>query len=71
MSEFKYSAKKIAELLRESGVAMHDPTEEQAAIIESWPLTPSVVIAGAGSGGYGPAGAWEKCLPGPGSGLPG
>ncbi len=50
MSEFKYSAKKIAELLRESGVAMHDPTEEQAAIIESWPLTPSVVIAGAGSG---------------------
>ena len=50
MSDFKYSAKKIAELLRESGVAMHDPTDEQAAIIESWPLTPSVVIAGAGSG---------------------
>ena len=50
MSDFRYSALDIARLLRESGVAMHDPTEEQAAIIESWPLAPSVVIAGAGSG---------------------
>jgi len=50
MSTFKYSAKDIARLLRESGVQMHDPTPEQAAIIESWPLAPSVVIAGAGSG---------------------
>jgi DNA helicase-2/ATP-dependent DNA helicase PcrA len=46
----KYSAKDIAAALRASGVKMHDPTDEQTAIIESWPLEPSVVIAGAGSG---------------------
>ena len=46
----KYSAKDIAAALRASGVKMHDPTGEQTEIIQSWPLEPSVVIAGAGSG---------------------
>lgn len=46
----KYSAQDIAVALRASGVRMHDPTEEQSRIIQSWPLEPSVVIAGAGSG---------------------
>ncbi len=47
---FKYSALDIARQLTASGTPMHDPTPEQQAIIESYPLGPSVVIAGAGSG---------------------
>ncbi len=46
----KYSALDIARALRASGVEAHDPTPEQIAIIESMPLGPCVVIAGAGSG---------------------
>jgi hypothetical protein len=45
----KYSALDIARLLRDSGVEAHDPTPEQIAIIESMPLGPCVVVAGAGS----------------------
>jgi DNA helicase-2/ATP-dependent DNA helicase PcrA len=46
----KYSAKEIAAALRAAGAKVHDPTEEQAAIIESLHFGPTVVIAGAGSG---------------------
>jgi DNA helicase-2/ATP-dependent DNA helicase PcrA len=48
--KLKYSALDIARALRASGVDAHDPTPEQIAIIESMPLGPCVVIAGAGSG---------------------
>ncbi len=48
--DFKYSALDIARQLRAAGIEMYDPTPEQQAIIESYPLGPSVVVAGAGSG---------------------
>ena len=48
--KLKYSALDIARLLRDSGIDAHDPTPEQIAIIESMPLGPCVVVAGAGSG---------------------
>jgi DNA helicase-2/ATP-dependent DNA helicase PcrA len=48
--EIKYSAKDIAKALRDAGAKVHDPTPEQAAIIESLHFGPTVVIAGAGSG---------------------
>ena len=46
----KYSAKDIAVALRAAGAQVHDPTQEQSAIIESLHFGPTVVIAGAGSG---------------------
>ena len=46
----KYSAREIASALRAAGAKVHDPTDEQAAIIESLHFGPTVVIAGAGSG---------------------
>ena len=48
--KIKYSALDIAKALRAAGVDAYDPTPEQIAIIESLPLGPCVVIAGAGSG---------------------
>ena len=46
----KYNALDIARLLRDSGIDALNPTPEQVAIIESMPLGPCVVVAGAGSG---------------------
>ena len=51
MSE-KYSPQDIAAALQKVGAKVYEPTDEQSAIIsiETNPLEPAVVIAGAGSG---------------------